>query len=110
RGVHAWRHRHSLTVVFPRPSEALARKWQIPVHGDIAHVCLLSHITREQLDALIDELAADARPAGPSQARPAGAAPHRSAPLSRGPLATAVGEKFLRTAPVGQILPPDPPS
>jgi histidine decarboxylase len=59
RGVRAWRHRNSLTVVFDRPGDEVARKWQIPVHGDVAHVCTLSHITREQLDVLIDDLTAD---------------------------------------------------
>jgi histidine decarboxylase len=62
QGIRAWRHRNSLTVVFPRPAEATAHKWQIPVHGDIAHVCLLSHVTRAQLDELIAELAAGVTP------------------------------------------------
>jgi histidine decarboxylase len=59
-GIHAWRHRNSLTVVFERPTADVAQKWQIPVYGDIAHVCTLSHITREQLDDLIDDLVVDA--------------------------------------------------
>lgn len=38
RGIDAWRNRHSITVVFPKPHEAVLRKWKLATHGDIAHL------------------------------------------------------------------------
>ncbi len=56
-GIPAWRNRNSVTVVFPRPSDQVVRKWQIAPFQDIAHVIAMPHVTRE----LIDELVADVR-------------------------------------------------
>lgn len=57
RGVSAWRHRNSVTVVFPRPAPDVLRKWQIAPLGDIAHLITMPHVTREMIDEFIDDCA-----------------------------------------------------
>lgn len=56
-GVPAWRHPNSITVVFPRPPEALHERWVIAPYRDIGHVITLPHATRD----VIDEFVADFR-------------------------------------------------
>ena len=53
RGMAAWRHRNSVTVVFPRPAPAVFQKWQIAPEGEIAHIITMPHVTRETIDELI---------------------------------------------------------
>ena len=55
-GIPAWRNRNSLTVVFPRPPEDLIRKWQIAPSDEIAHIITMPHVTREMVDALVDDV------------------------------------------------------
>ena len=55
--VPAWRNPQSLTVVFPRPSEHIIRKWSLAPNKDIAHIITVPHIT----EAIIDELVEDIR-------------------------------------------------
>ncbi|NQU21348.1 MAG: hypothetical protein HQ567_08705 [Candidatus Nealsonbacteria bacterium] len=35
----------------------LIGKWQLAAHGENAHIIAMPHVTREQIDALIDDLA-----------------------------------------------------
>ena len=55
-GIPAWRNKNSFTVVFPRPSDEVIRKWQIAPNQDIAHIITMPHITRELIDALVDDV------------------------------------------------------
>ena len=55
-GIPAWRNRNSVTVVFPRPSAEVIRKWQLAPYEDIAHTIVMPHVTRESIDALVDEV------------------------------------------------------
>ena len=55
-GIPAWRNRNSVTVVFPRPSDEVVRKWQIAPYQDIAHIITMPHVTRDSIDALIDNV------------------------------------------------------
>ena len=57
-GLAAWRHRNSITVVFPRPSPEVIQRWQIAPKGDIAHIITMPHVTREAVDSLIAEVMA----------------------------------------------------
>ena len=59
KGIPAWRNRNSVTVVFPRPSEEVVRRWQLAPLGDIAHVITMPHVTRETVDEIVDTCAAD---------------------------------------------------
>ena len=57
-GIHAWRHRNSVTVVFPRPGEEVIARWQIAPNRDIAHMITLPHVTRPMIDAVVADVAA----------------------------------------------------
>ena len=56
RGVSAWRHRNSVTVVFPKPAgRKVMRSWQIAPLRDIAHVITMPHVTRGMIDEFVEE-------------------------------------------------------
>ena len=54
--IPAWRNRNSVTVVFPKPSDEIIRKWQIAPFRDIAHIITMPHVSRELVDELVDEI------------------------------------------------------
>ena len=54
-GIPAWRNRNSVTVVFPRPSEEVIRRWQLAPYEDIAHLIAMPHVTREIIDSVVDD-------------------------------------------------------
>ena len=54
-GIPAWRNRNSVTVVFPKPSDDVVRKWQIAPYEDIAHLIAMPHVTRATVDAVVDD-------------------------------------------------------
>ncbi len=54
-GMPAWRNKNSVTVVFPKPPEAVLRKWTIATYEDIAHIITMPHVTREKIDAVVDD-------------------------------------------------------
>ena len=58
RGIDAWRHRNSVTVVFPKPAPEVFRKWQIAPEGLEAHIITMPHVTRSMIDELVDDCAA----------------------------------------------------
>lgn len=49
------RNSRSITVAFPAPSEAFAKRWGLPCHKGISHAVLLPHVTGEMLDDFIKE-------------------------------------------------------
>ena len=58
-GIPAWRNRNSVTVVFPRPSDEVVRRWQLAPYGDIAHLITMPQITRDKIDAVVDDCLAE---------------------------------------------------
>lgn len=54
-GIPAWRNKNSVTVVFPRPSDEVVRKWQLAPYEDIAHLITMPHVTREKVDMVVDD-------------------------------------------------------
>jgi histidine decarboxylase len=54
-GIESWRHKNSITVVFPRPPEAVMKKWILAPRKTIGHIITMPHVT----EAIIDEFAAD---------------------------------------------------
>ena len=54
-GIKAWRNRNSVTVVFPKPSQGVFRKWQIAPEGTEAHIITMPHVTREMIDELVED-------------------------------------------------------
>ena len=58
-GIPAWRNRNSVTVVFPRPSYEVVRKWQLAPYEDIAHLITMPHVNRETIDMVVDDCIED---------------------------------------------------
>ena len=54
-GVEAWRHKNSVTVVFPRPADAVMKKWILAPRKGIGHMITMPHVN----EGIIDEFAAD---------------------------------------------------
>jgi len=52
-GVAAFRGQHSVTVVFPRPSDEVVIRWQIAPFKDIGHLVVMPHVTTEVVDAFL---------------------------------------------------------
>ncbi len=57
-GVAAWRNPYSLTVVFPRPPESVALRWQLAQHESIAHIIVMPHVTKAHIDEFVKDLVA----------------------------------------------------
>jgi histidine decarboxylase len=74
-GRNAWRHDNSITVVFDRPSMEIISRWQLAVHKDIAHLITMPHVTHDQVDQVVAEIAAEEKgrkvslPASPEAAK-----------------------------------------
>jgi len=60
-GVEAWRNPNSITVVFPRPADALIQKWQLATHRDVAHIITMPHVERRHIDSVVHDLIAQRR-------------------------------------------------
>ena len=58
-GRDAWRHKNSVTVVFPRPSMELISRWQIAVHHEVAHIITMPHVTTELVDRVVEDIRND---------------------------------------------------
>lgn len=56
RGITAWRHKNSLTVVFPRQAEDVLKKWQIATQRQDAHLIAMPHVTQKHIDEFIHDL------------------------------------------------------
>ena len=54
-GIPAWRNENSVTVVFPKPSAEIVRKWQLAPYEDIAHLITMPHVTRETIDEVLHD-------------------------------------------------------
>ena len=55
-GVNAWRNPYSATVVFPRPSSSVVRKWALAVHRDIAHLVTVPSISLDTIDTFVSDM------------------------------------------------------
>ena len=60
-GIPAWRHRNSVTVIFPNPGPDVIRRWQIAPSGNVAHLITMPHISAAVVDRVTDEIAAALR-------------------------------------------------
>lgn len=59
KGVEAWRNKNSIIVIFPRPSEKVARRWQLAMEAEIAHLITLPQVTRKIIDRFVSEVVHD---------------------------------------------------
>lgn len=55
-GINAWRNENSITVVFPKPSEKLWKKWCLAQSGKWAHIVAGAHLPYKRIDQLIREV------------------------------------------------------
>ncbi|CAH0532739.1 Histidine decarboxylase [Vibrio stylophorae] len=61
-GIDAWRNKNSITVVFPEPSEAVWKEHCLATSGGQAHLITTAHhLDSDKIDALIDDVIADAQ-------------------------------------------------
>jgi histidine decarboxylase len=65
-GISAWRHKNSITVVFPRPGPDIISRWQIAPNRDIAHIITMPQVTRELVDSVVVEVKGSITPLRPS--------------------------------------------
>jgi len=56
-GIQAWRNPCAITVVFPTAPAELREKWQLATQGGISHLIVIPGITKEQIDAFVDDFA-----------------------------------------------------
>lgn len=56
-GLEAWRHKNSITVVFPRINKPALKSWQIAVQGEQAHLITMPHINKDCIDRFIKDIA-----------------------------------------------------
>jgi histidine decarboxylase len=59
-GKDAWRHKNSVTAVFPRPSAKVITRWQLAVHDEWAHIIAMPHVTKEMVDRVVEDVRTDA--------------------------------------------------
>ena len=55
KGVNAWINHYSITVIFPRPSDELIKKWALATENEISHVIVMPHVTKKLLHEFLDE-------------------------------------------------------
>ena len=59
--IEAWRNPYSPIVVFPKPGNAVLRKWQIAIYKDIGHLITMPHVTRAIIDCVVHDYAIEAK-------------------------------------------------
>ncbi|MGI8605325.1 MAG: histidine decarboxylase [Verrucomicrobiales bacterium] len=57
-GIEAWRHKNSITVVFPRPPEAVMKKWIIAPRASIGHIITLPPANEAAIDEFVSDFSA----------------------------------------------------
>ena len=55
-GIKAWRNKYSNTVVFPKPNDKIVNKWQLAIHGDIAHMITMPNVPKEKIDLFLADI------------------------------------------------------
>jgi len=60
-GVEAWKNDSALTVIFPKPSNEIVKKWQLASEDGFSHIICMPGVTKEMIDNFIEDLKKDAR-------------------------------------------------
>ena len=55
-GIEAWRNPQALTVVFPQAPKEVRDKWQLASASGNSHLICMPHVSRAQIDELIDDI------------------------------------------------------
>lgn len=58
-GVAAWRNPNAITILFPKPSREIRRKWQLASSGNLSHVIAMPGTEKDVLDSFISDIAAE---------------------------------------------------
>lgn len=59
KGIDAWINNYSITVIFPRPSDFLIKKWALATENEISHVIVMPHVTKKLLLEFLDDYMKD---------------------------------------------------
>jgi histidine decarboxylase len=54
--ISAWKNDHAITVVFPKPSTFVIRKWQLAIEDDYSHILTMPQVTDDLVDELIRDI------------------------------------------------------
>ena len=54
-GIPSWRNEDALTVVFPRPHDAICHKWQLASENDTSHLICMPGVTKDHIDAFVGD-------------------------------------------------------
>jgi len=57
QGIEAWRNENAMTVVFPRPSDAIIERFQLATEGEWSHLICVPGVTRDNIQHLLDAIA-----------------------------------------------------
>lgn len=63
--IPAWANPFATTIVLPRPSESLVRRWHLAAEGSIAHIIIMPGISMANIEGFASELVEDLRQGGP---------------------------------------------
>jgi histidine decarboxylase len=55
-GVKAWTNENSFTVVFPRATDAICKKWQLASDNEVSHVICMPGVTKQMLEEFIYDM------------------------------------------------------
>ncbi|SHM58009.1 Pyridoxal-dependent decarboxylase conserved domain-containing protein [Chryseobacterium polytrichastri] len=58
-GIASYRNKNAITVVFPKPSEFICKKWQLATKDDYAHLICMPGISKEVIDNFFFDLSKD---------------------------------------------------
>ena len=58
-GISAQRNDYSNTVVFPKPTQAVCRRWQLATHAGMAHIVVMQHLSKEKIDRIVSDMISD---------------------------------------------------
>ncbi len=56
RGINAWKNDYAITVVLPKPSDHVLKKWKLAMEGDIAHIICMPQVTEQIINEVIKDL------------------------------------------------------
>ena len=55
-GIKAWKNDYAITVVIPKPSEKVCKKWMLAIQDEIAHIICMPHVTEEIIDQVVKDI------------------------------------------------------
>jgi histidine decarboxylase len=57
--VKAWKNKHAITVVLPRPNERICRKWMLATQEEMAHIICMPHVSDKTIDEVVKDFKLD---------------------------------------------------